>query len=95
MAHYDWKIETLPQLAKDFHLSATTIESLRQHLEEERNQLLGLPQDADIKEVMNHHFKDGAVFRKMVTGKDGNEQSRIFGPTLIGRVRNLIRVVFG
>lgn len=50
VAHLDWKMGALPELAKRFHLSPQATEFLRNHLQEEKDQLLSLPQDADIGE---------------------------------------------
>lgn len=70
VAHLDWKMGELPRLAGEFHLSPQATEFLRNHLQEEKNQLLSLPQDADIGEMMENHFQRGDEFRTVVLGKN-------------------------
>lgn len=69
VAHLDWKISLLPELAQRFNLSASAIDELRQNLETEKIHLLGLPPDANLGEIMESHFAAGKNFREGVTGK--------------------------
>lgn len=72
-AHIEWKMEQLPELAKNFHLGADAIAGLRQHLQDELDYLSTVPDETTLRDVMGHYFTKGAEFRKMVTGKNDDE----------------------
>ena len=68
-AHVEWKMGLLPDLAQNFHLNDDAIASLRGYLQEELDYLSNLPEEATLRQVMENHFKRGAVVRERVTGK--------------------------
>lgn len=69
-AHVQWKIDSLPELAKNFSLGPDAITGLESHLRSELDYLSGLPEGVTLREVMESHFSRGAQTRKMVTGKE-------------------------
>ncbi len=69
-AHVQWKIDSLPELAKNFNLGPDSISALEVHLRDELTYLEGLPDGVRLRDVMESHFSRGAQTRKMVTGKE-------------------------
>lgn len=72
VAHVQFKIDRLPELAQRFNLSPETINELRQNLEAEKLVLEQLPPDAKLGEVLDQHLAKGKEFREKVTGKKEN-----------------------
>lgn len=74
IAHVQFKLDMLPDLATRFNLGEEAVEGLRAHLQSEIDYLSNLPPEATLKDMMENHFTQGAAFRKGVTGKDDNER---------------------
>ena len=73
VAHVQYKLDCLPELAKQFNLGEEAVNGLRAHLQSEIDYLHNLPQETTLREVMENHFEKGAQFREGVTG---NKESR-------------------
>lgn len=69
-AHVQWKIDSLPELAKNFNLGPESISQLEAHLRDELTYLEALPDGVRLRDVMENHFNRGAQTRRMVTGKE-------------------------
>ena len=71
-AHVQWKIDSLPELAKKTKLDADSITALETHLRDELDYLDSLPEGAFLKDVMENHFEQETLANQMITGKEDN-----------------------
>ncbi|MEK7194436.1 MAG: hypothetical protein AAB660_01995 [Patescibacteria group bacterium] len=73
IAHVQFKMDALPELAQRFHLGEEAVAGLQAHLQSEIDYLQNLPQEATMRDIMGNHFAKGAQFRERVTGKKDGE----------------------
>lgn len=68
-AHVQWKIDSLPQLSRQFGLGAEAVADLEHHLTAELDYLGTLPQGITLGEVMKSHFESVERVGHMVMGE--------------------------
>ena len=67
-AHVQWKIDSLPQLSRQFGLDTEAVADLEHHLTAELDYLGTLPQGITLGEVMKSHFESVEQVGQMVMG---------------------------